>query len=93
MKTTADPSRGVFYLGVEHFTTGQLCARWPDLTRETVRGWWRHGLVALLRDVQGNPVKFDGEYLVPGPDAKEAEKRTRLNPAGAPRTGDQPGGA
>lgn len=94
MKTTADPFRGVYFRGVEHFTTTQLCARWPGITRETVRGWWRHGLVNLLKDVTGRPVKLDGEYMIPWPDATEAERKTRLNPAGAPRTGTlQTGGA
>lgn len=68
--------------GLEYVTTGQACARLaPDVGRETLRNWYapRKGppRVRVLRDLDGRPVKLNGEVVVCWPDVVEAEHATR----------------
>ena len=77
--------------GHEWVTTGEAVERLgPEVSYETLRNWYaprggRPPRVRLLRNPAGLPVRQRGQVLLCWADAVEAERATRLRPAGRPR--------
>lgn len=72
--------------GLEWVSTSEACQRLaPDVQPGTLRNWRRAGLVRLLRDTAGRPVRLRRQLMVCWTDVVEAEHAARSSAAGRPR--------